>query len=131
MTDTVLIFLGVVLLLFVGISIPCILQIRRTVKEMDRTLRTINENLPVIMKNLEEVIIAVSRTTALVHRQFEDLSLVTKKMKGLLILLVGLEEIIRRKVYLPYAPALKTGFAVSKGVRAFLSHLLGERRDGG
>jgi hypothetical protein len=131
MTDTVLILLSVVFLLFVGISIPCILQVWRTAKGLTLTLQILNENLPVIMKNLEEITTGVNRTTAVVHRQFEELSLVMKKMKGLLVLLVGVEEIIRRGVQLPYAPALRTCFAVSKGVRAFLGHLLGERREGG
>lgn len=131
MTDTVLILLSVVFLLFVGFSIPCILQIWRTAKGMALTLRIFNENLPVIMKNLEEITTRVNQTTATVHRQFEDLSLIMKKMKGMLILLVGLEEIIRRGAHLPFAPALRTCLAVSKGVRVFLSHLLSKRREGG
>lgn len=129
-TVTVLILLGVVLLLFVGFAIPCILQIRRTAKDMTLTLRIINENLPVIMKNLEEITTRVNQTTNTVQGQFEDLSLMIKKVKGVLFLLVGLEEIIRRKVHLPFVPTLRTFLAVSKGVRVFLSHLKSERQSG-
>lgn len=131
MTDTILILLSVVFLLFVGFSIPCILQIWRTAKGMALTLRMFNENLPVIMKNLEEITTRVNRSTATVQGQFEDLSLIMKKMKGMLILLVGLEEIIRRGAHLPFVPALRTCLAISKGVRVFLSHLLSEHRKGG
>lgn len=126
--ETVLVLMGIAVLLFVGMSIPCVVQVWRTAKEMAIAFRTINGHLPVIMKNLEEMTIGVKRTAAEVHREFEELSLLTKKMKGLLVLLVGIEEIIRRKVSLPYAPALRTGIAVSKGVRAFFSRLLGDRR---
>lgn len=131
MTDTLLILLGVVFLLFVGFSIPCILQIWRTAKGMALTLRIFNENLPVIMKNLEEITTRVNRTSATMQGHFDDLSLIMKKMKAMLILFVGLEEIIRRGVRLPFAPALGTALAVSKGVRVFLSHLLSERRGRG
>lgn len=131
MTDTLLILLSVVFLLFVGFSIPCILQIWRTAKGMALTLRIFNENLPVIMKNLEEITSRVNRTSATMQGRFDDLSLIMKKMKAMLILFVGLEEIIRRGARLPFAPALRTCLAVSKGVRVFLSHLLSERRERG
>ena len=131
MTDTLLILLSVVFLLFVGFSIPCILQIWRTAKGMALTLRMFNENLPVIMKNLEEITTRVNRTTATMQGHFDDLSLIMKKIKAMLILLVGLEEFIRRGAHLPFAPALRTCLAVSKGVRVFLSHLLSERREDG
>lgn len=130
MTETMLILLGVVALLLLGVSIVCMLQLWRAAQEMTRTLRIVNVNLPLIMKNLEETTTGVNLTTAAVHRQLEELSLVMKKVKGLLVFIVGLEEIIRRGVRLPYAPALKTGLALSKGVRAFFSHLLGGRREG-
>ena len=125
--DTVLVLLGLGVLVLVGIAIPCLLQILQTVKEMTLTVRTLNERLPAIMKNLEEVTTEVSRTTAAVHNQFEDLSLVISKVKGALLVIVGLEEIIRRRVRLPFVPTLGTALAVSKGVRVFLSHLLGDR----
>jgi uncharacterized protein YoxC len=129
-TDTVLTLAGVVFLLAVGFAIPCIVQIRRTARDMTLTLRTINENLPVIMKHLEEITARVNRTTVTVQGQFADLSQMIKKLNGVLFLLVGLEEIVRRKVRLPFVPTLGTLLAVSKGVRVFLSHLLSERRCG-
>jgi hypothetical protein len=130
MTDTLLILLVVVFLLFVGFSIPCILQIWRTAKGMALTLRIFNENLPVIMKNIEEITTRVNRTSATMQGHFDDLSLMMNKMKAMLTLFVGLEEIIRRGAHLPFAPVLRTCLAVSKGVRVFLSHLLSERRKG-
>jgi hypothetical protein len=131
MTDTLLILLSVGFLLFIGFSIPCILEIWRTAKGMALTLRMFNENLPVIMKNLEEITTRVNRTSATMEGHFDDLSLMMKKMKAMLILFVGLEEIIRRGAHLPFAPALRSALAVSKGVRVFLRHLLSERRERG
>lgn len=129
-TDAVLILLGVVFLLFVGFAIPCVLEIRRTAKEMTMTLRTFNETLPVIMKNLDRITTEVSQATTAVHGQIDDLSLMIKKVKGAMFVLAGLDDIIRRRVHLPIAPTVRTFFAVSKGVRVFLNHLLSERSKG-
>jgi hypothetical protein len=129
-TDTILILLGVAVLLFIGFAISCILQIRQTVKGMTLTLRIVNENLPAIMRNLEAITTRISRMSATMDGCLDDLSLMMKKMKALMILFGGLEEIVRRRVHLPFAPALRTYLAVSKGVRVFLSHLLSERRKG-
>jgi hypothetical protein len=126
-TDTVLILLGVALLLLVGFAIPFVLQIRQTAKDAALTLRILNEKLPAIMTNLEAITTEVSQTTVTVHGQFEDLALIIKKVKGALFVLVGLEEIIRRKVNLPFVPTMGTLLAVSKGARVFLSHLMSER----
>ena len=126
-TDIVLTLSGVVFLLLVGFAIPCILQIRRTAKDMTLSLRAINENLPVILKNLEETTTRVNRTTLTVQGQFADLSLMIKKLSGVLFLFLGLEEIIRRRLRLPFAPSLGTLLAVSKGILVFMSHLLSER----
>lgn len=128
--DTVLVLLGLCVLVLVGFAIPCVLQIRQAAREMALTLRIVNEKLPAVMKNLEAVTDEVGRTTATVNSQMEDLSLIITKVKGALFVLVGLEEIIRRKVNLPFVPAVRTALAVLKGVRVFLSHLMSKRRCG-
>lgn len=131
LVDTILILSGVVFLLLVGFAIPCILEIRRTAKDTALTLRILNENLPVIMKNLDEITTRVNRATFTVQGQIDDISLIVRKMKGLMILVVGLEEIIRRGAHLPFVPILRTCFAVSKGIQVFLRYLLSERPKSG
>jgi uncharacterized protein YoxC len=130
-TDTLIVLLYVVFLLLAVFAIPCVLQVWRTVKEMSLTLRILNEKLPGIMKNLDEITTEVNRTTATVQKQIEDISLIVTKMKGMLTLVSGLEAIVRRGALLPFVPTLRTVLAVSKGVRVFLSHLLSERRKSG
>lgn len=125
--EAVLVLLGLGVLVLVGFSIPCVLQILQAAKEMTRTISIVNEKLPAIMKNLEEVTAEAGRTTAVVNRQLEDLSQVVGKVKGALLFLVGLEEVIRRRVRLPFVPTLGTVMAVYKGVSVFLNHLLGDR----
>jgi uncharacterized protein YoxC len=123
----ILIILSIAFLLFAGLCIPFLLQILRTAKSMDVTLQMFNKNLPGIMKNLEEITNSVNRTSAIVYRQVEDLSLTVSKIQGTLRLVVGMEEILRQSFYLPFAEKVRTTAAVAKGVRVFLDYLLRER----
>lgn len=131
MMDTILILLGIVFLLLIAFLIPCVLQITRIAKDMALTLRIVNKNLPVTMKNLEEITTRVNQTTATLHRQFEEFLPIVEKIKEMMVLLVGLEEIIRRRAHIPFVPTMRSCLAVSKGVRVFLSHLLSRRPSGG
>ena len=129
--NVILIILSAAFLLFAGFTIPFLLQIWQTAKGMSTALHVLNESLPSIMKNLEEITTKINRTTTTVNRQVEDFSLVAEKIRGTLTLLVGLEEIVRRGIHLPFGSALRNSVAVSKGVRIFLHTLLGERSEGG
>jgi uncharacterized protein YoxC len=127
MTDTILIILGVAVLLLAGFSVPFILQLWRVAKGMALTLQTLNQNLPVIMKNVEEITTNVNLTTSTVNRQVEDLSLTLQKIHGTLKLLVSVEEILRRSVHLSFVRKMRTSVAIAKGIRVFLDHLLSKR----
>jgi len=125
--EIILVILSIAFLLFAGLCIPFLLQILRTAKSMDLTLRIFNQNLPMIMKNLEEITTSVNMTATVVHRQVDDLSLTVRKIQGTLSLVVGVEEILRRIIYLPFAQKARTFVAVAKGVRIFFDYLLRER----
>lgn len=124
MTDTILIILSVVFLLLIGFSIPFFLQLWQVVKGMALTLRTLNQNLPGIMKNLEEITTNVNRTTATVNRQVEEISLTLQKIQGTINLIIGVEEILRRSAHLSFAKKMRTSMAVAKGIRVFVEHLM-------
>ncbi|MFH2076378.1 MAG: DUF948 domain-containing protein [Pseudomonadota bacterium] len=128
--EVILIVLSIAFLLFAGFSIPFLLQIWRTAKSMDLTLRMFNQNLPGIMKNLEEITTNVNRTTTTVHRQVEELSLTVRKIQGTLSLVVGMEEILRKRIGLPFARTLRISLAVARGVRVFADYLLRVRPEG-
>jgi hypothetical protein len=110
----------IALLIIVGSVVPCLLQIRRTARNLTQTLEVINQSLPGILQNLEQM-------TGRLNRQVEDVSLIIRKIQGTLGLLVGLEEILHRRVPLPFMKILRLALAVAKGVRVFAAHLLSER----
>jgi predicted PurR-regulated permease PerM len=122
--EVILIVLCIAFLLLAGFAIPVLLQLLRTARSMTLTLELLNESLPKILKNLEETTEGINRTTAIVHRQVEDFSATVQKVRGTVTVLVGLEEFLRRSVHLPFARMFSTAFAVARGVRVFMDHLL-------
>jgi uncharacterized protein YoxC len=125
--DIILIILSVAFLLLAGLSIPLFVQIWRTAKNMATTLQVLNQNLPAILKNLEEITININRTTTTIHRQVEDFSLMVNRIQGTLGLVAGMEDILRRNVRLSFVQKMRTSVAVLRGIRVFLDHLLSKR----
>jgi uncharacterized protein YoxC len=122
-----LIALSVAFLLIAVFSIPVLLQIRKTAKSMSLTLQLLNEKLPGILNNLEKITTNANRTTTIVTREVEELSLTIRKLQGALSLLVGIEEIVRRNLHLALTRRVRTSVAVAKGVRVFLDYLVSKR----
>jgi uncharacterized protein YoxC len=128
--DIVLIVISVAVLLFVGVCIPVLIQIWRTAKSMTETLKVLNESLPLIMLNMAEITTNVNRTATTVHRQVEDLSLTLRRVQGVLGLLIGVEEVVRQHLKIPFAGTVRTAAALIRGGRVFLRMLVDDRRRG-
>jgi hypothetical protein len=107
------------LLIVAGFAVPCLLQIGRAARNLNQTIEMTNRRFPGILQNVEEM-------TGRLNRQVEDVSSTIRKIQGALGLLVGLEEILRRRVPLPLMKILRLALAVAKGVRVFAAHLMSE-----
>ena len=118
--EIMLIILSVAFLFLAGFFIPVLLQIRRTAKDMAETLHHLNQGLPLIMKNLEEITSNINRTTTTVHLQVAELSLALRRIQGIMGVFLGLEDVLRRRVS---SRTFHTSLAVVKGVRAFIGGL--------
>ena len=130
MTDNILILLSVAFLLFAGLCVPFLIQILRTAREMAMTLQLLNQRLPLIMKNLEEITININRTSTTVHRQVAEISLTLNRIQGIVGVIFGLEEVLRRRMSFPLARTLRTSMAVGRGVRVFLNCFTGSGPEG-
>jgi uncharacterized protein YoxC len=124
-TDNILILLSVAFLLFAGLCVPFFIQILRTAREMAFTLQLLNQRLPLIMKNLEEITTNINRTSTTVHRQVAEISLTLNRIQGIVGIVFGLEEILRRRMSFPFARTFRTSMAVGRGVRVFFDCLTG------
>jgi len=129
-TDNILILLSVAFLLFAGLCVPFLIQILRTAREMALTLQLLNQRLPLIMKNLEEITTNINRTSTTVHRQVAEISLTLNRIQGIVGVFLGLEEVLRRRMSFPFARTFRTSMAVGRGVRVFIDYLTGGSSEG-
>ena len=119
--------LGIVFLLLVVFSIPFLLQIWRSAKSITTTLHMLNESLPGILKNLEEITTNINKATYTVNEQIEGLSLVTRRIQGFLSIATDIENILRAGIGLPVFKTIRNVVAVVTGVKVFLKVFLSSR----
>jgi len=129
-TDNILIILSVAFLLFAGLCVPFLIQILRTAREMAMTLQLLNQRLPLIMKNLEDITTNINRTSTTVHRQVAEISLTLNRIQGIVGIFLGLEELLRRRMSFPFARTFRTSMAVGRGIRVFIDYLTGGSSEG-
>ncbi len=120
--------LSIVFLLIAVLSVPFHLQIWRTAKTIATTLEMINESLPGILKNLEEITTNVNRATHTVNEQIEGLSLVARRIQGLLGLVSDIENVLHVGARLPVFKTVRNACAVLTGMKVFLKVFLSSRR---
>ncbi len=119
--------IGIVFLLLVVFSIPFLLQLWRSAKSITETLHTLNESLPGILKNLEEITTNINKATQTVNEQIEGLALVTGRIQGFLSVVTDIDNVLRAGLRLPVFKTIRTVIAVITGVRVFLKVFLSSR----
>jgi uncharacterized protein YoxC len=120
--------LSIVFLLIAVLSVPFLLQIWRTAKGITATLHMLNESLPGILKNLEEITTNINKATHTVNEQIEGLSLVAGRIQGLMSIVLDVENILRAGgVRLPVFKMLRNALAVATGVNAFMKVFFSSR----
>ncbi|MEN6320307.1 MAG: DUF948 domain-containing protein [Syntrophaceae bacterium] len=119
--------LSIVFLLIAALSVPLLLQVWRTAKGITTTLNTLNESLPGILKNLEELTTNINKATRTVNEQIEGLSLVAGRIQGLLGIVMDVEKILSAGVRLPVFKTVRNAVAVMSGLKIFLKVFLSSR----
>ncbi|MBM4271435.1 MAG: DUF948 domain-containing protein [Deltaproteobacteria bacterium] len=114
------VILSVVFLLMVVLSVPFLLQIWRTAKSMATTLHMLNESLPGILKNLEDITSNINRATQVVNTRIEGLSHMVERVQNTVGVVLELEEVVRAHLGHPLVKMLINIAAVVKGIRVFL-----------
>ena len=122
------VILSILFLLIAVFSVPFLLQLWRTAKSMTNTLHMLNESLPGILKNLEEITTNINKATRTVNEQIEGLSLVARRIQGLLGIVSDIENILHVGARLPILRSVRNAFAVLTGAKVFLKVFLSSRR---
>jgi uncharacterized protein YoxC len=125
--EIMVVVLSLVFLLLMGLLIPLLVQIRRTAKSINATLNMLNERLPGILKNLEEITANINSASYTVNSQINNLSYVVGRVQATLEPLLGLREFFGEGLQPPFLKAITTATALLKAVRAFFDSLRSSR----
>ncbi|HET6461552.1 MAG TPA: DUF948 domain-containing protein [Syntrophales bacterium] len=117
--------LSIAFLIIALLSIPFLLQIWRTAKSMAETLHMLNESLPHILKNLDEITTNINKATRTANEQIEGLAVVARRVQGLLGMVADVENIFHVfGTRVPVVRRMRNALAILTGVKVFLKVFL-------
>lgn len=124
-----LIIFGVALLLLVLFCIPILLKLWRAASDVTVTLQALNERLPAILKNMEEISSSINNSTTAINGEVQKYAVTAQRFHVVMNEVVGGIELIS-----PFAlqsrlfRKMTELIPVVKGVRVFLNVLAGKQR---
>ena len=123
--DVALKILVSILIAVVVICIPVLLKLWRVADELSIALQTINQRLPLVMKNMEEITANINSSTETLNQKLQSITSASARSRLLISDILGnlglLTPLIAR---VPALKLLKNSVAVVKGIRVFLDVLL-------
>ncbi len=122
-----LLIIAIAILFLVIFAIPSIIQFRRTAKNIELTAKTLNQNLPGILTNIDEITTILSDTVHSVSEQTEGLKEGVNKIHDMIDNIVDFERQIRYEIESPLIETVSTISAIIKGSRAFIDVLRSKR----
>lgn len=124
-----LIIFGVALLLLVLFCVPILLKLWRAASDVTVTLQALNERLPAILKNMEEISTNINNSTTAINSEVQKYSATADRLHTVMTDVVGGMELIKPFVIQsPVVQKLIDVIAVTKGVRVFLNVLTGRQK---
>ena len=129
--ETSFIILSMVFLVLVVLSAPFFWQMWRAAKNMATALETLNQSLPEILKNLEDISKNISSTTIMINKEVEGIAVLGNKIRAILEIGATVEHILRRGIKPPLLETYKILRGVVKGVNVFFDVLSSKQGDSG
>ena len=125
-----LFILVVILIVLVLFCIPLLLQIWRVSKDFSQTVQTLNQSLPLILKNMEEITNNVNSSSSMIDKKIQNFS-GPAGGSGLLLnsLFNNIQYIAPLALKLPIFRILRNVMAVATGLRVFVEVLLNKEKD--
>ncbi len=124
-----LLILGIVLILLVISYIFILLKILRTSKEITITLQTLNQSLPIILKNLEEITTNINNSSAAVNRRIQNFSNTADRSQLIMNDIIdNIQCFAPIAMKLPIFQTIRNVAAVIKGLRVFIDVLLNKEK---
>jgi uncharacterized protein YoxC len=120
-----LIIFGIAVLLLLIFCIPILLQTLRTATNIATTLETLNQSLPSILKNLDEITTNINSASFAVNREVQNFTNTVGRFQFVIQGVVDdIQNIAPMAMKLPVYEKIKNILAVIKGVRVFMEVLL-------
>ena len=127
--ETALLILVIILVLLVILFIPVLLQVWRVSKDLAVTLQTLNQSLPAIMRNMEEITTNVNSSTTAINQKIQNFTGTSNKSNLLLNELINnIQFIAPLALKLPIFRIIGNTVAVAKGIRVFTDVLLSKEK---
>jgi uncharacterized protein YoxC len=121
-----LIIFGIAMLLLVLFCIPILLKLWRAASDVTVTLQTLNERLPAILKNMEQISANINDSTNAINCEVQKYSATADRFHTVMSDVVGGMELVKPFVIqTPLFRKITDMIAVMKGVKVFLNVLIG------
>jgi len=128
--EIALFVLVIILIIMVIFCIPILLQIWRVSKDFSITLQTLNQSLPLILKNMEDITTHVNSSTDVINKKIQNFASASNK-SGLLIndILNNIQYFAPLALKLPIFRIIRNIVAVAKGMRVFVEVLFNKAKN--
>jgi uncharacterized protein YoxC len=123
-----LVILGVAFFLLIIFCIPVMLEIRQAAKNVTVTLETLNQRLPSILKNIEEITTNINSSTSAVNREVQNFTYAAERFN--LVVKNAVDDLQDIAPVVLQSPAFQTAkkvLAVVKGIGVFLNVFLAKK----
>lgn len=129
MLDTALLILVILLIVLVIFCIPVLLRILRISRDLTITLQALNQSLPVILKNMEEITVNVNNSTSLINNKIQNLS-GSANRSGFVIsdIIDNIQYFAPLAMKLPFFSSFRNIIAVLKGISVFMDVLIKKQK---
>jgi len=129
MLENGLLILVIILILLTIFCIPIFIQIWRVSKKLTVTLQTLNQSLPSILSNMEEITANVNSSTSLMNRKIQNLSDTTNR-SNLVIndIIDNIQYFAPLAMKIPVFSSFKNIIALLKGINVFMDVLLKKQK---
>jgi hypothetical protein len=120
-----IIVIVILLLILCAFVIPCLMQLRKTIHNVNITIETLNQHLPAILKNTEDITTNVNSIASHVNKQVEGVIIPILRLKTLLLnLALGVESALHLNINkFHFIKAAQNLPAMLKGLQVFIQTL--------
>jgi|SRR5512145_1120431 len=123
-----LMIFGIALLLLVLFCIPILLKLWRAASDVTISLQALNQRLPMILKNMEDISTNINNSTTAINEEVQKYKETSERFHNVMDHVVnGISILSPFAVKSPVLRIMTNGVAMLKGLRVFLNVLKGKQ----